>query len=243
MTRALALRNDFSAAELRKLAAKAKDASVSRRLLAIAAAYDGLSRAEAARMGGMDRQTLRDWVHRFNAAGPDGLSDRWGEGPEPKLSTAQRLELAKLVEAGPDVERGALVRWRCSDLKDEIVARFGVVYSIRSVSRVLAELGFAHVSARPRHPRQDGETVEAYKKLLCHAGGPHSSLAQGQTRRDLVSGRSQDWTEELTGTSMGAQRHQTPSAQGPALRQCLSVRRHLPSPGQGCRPDHARCQH
>jgi len=164
MTRAVALRSDYSGNQLRKRAAKTRNASVSRRLLAIAAVYDGLSRAEAARMGGMDRQTLRDWVYRFNAEGPDGLHDRWGHGPEPKLSTAQRQELATLVGAGPDVERGALVRWRCSDLKDETAARSGVVYSTRSVSRILGELGFAHVSARPRHPRQDGETVEAYKK-------------------------------------------------------------------------------
>src|SRR5215210_290940 len=164
MTRAVALRSDYSGNQLRQLATKAKDASVSRRLLAIAAACDGLSRAEAARMGGMDRQTLRDWVHRFNAEGSDGLHDRWGQGPEPKLSTAQRQDLAKLVEAGPDAARSALVRWRCSDLKNEIAARFDVAYSTRSVSRILGELGFAHVSARPRHRRQDGETVEAYKK-------------------------------------------------------------------------------
>ena len=160
----IALRSDYTAIEVRKLAAKSKDANRSRRLLSIAAIYDGMNRAAAARIGGMDRQTLRDWVHRFNADGPEGLFDQWTDGPEAKLSPAQKAELAAVVEAGPDLDADGVVRWRRADLKTVIETRFGVAYSLRSVSRLLEELGFSHISARPRHPAQDPETVQAFKK-------------------------------------------------------------------------------
>jgi transposase len=164
MTRAIALRDDYDASSVRRLAAKSKDAKQSRRLLAIAGIYDGMTRTEAAKIGGMDRQTLRDWVHRFNQLGPEGLIDRRYDGPEPKLSSAQKAELARLVEAGPDLAKDGVVRWRGSDLKAVIEARFGVVYTPRSVSRILHELGFAHLSARPRHPAQDQTSIAAFKK-------------------------------------------------------------------------------
>ena len=164
MTRAIALRGDYTASEVRRLAAKSRDGKQSRRLLAIAASYDGMSRADAARIGGMDRQTLRDWVHRFNEHGPEGLLDRCYEGPPPKLSSAQKAELASLVEAGPDLARDGIVRWRASDLKAVIEDRYGVVYTERSVSRILHQLGFSHISARPRHPAQDPAAVQAFKK-------------------------------------------------------------------------------
>lgn len=164
MTRAIGLRDDYTAGELRKLAAKVKDANQSRRLLSIAAVYDGMSRADAAKIGGMDRQTLRDWVHRFNAEGPDGLRDHWYEGPPRKLAQAHRDTLAAIVEAGPELARDGVVRWRRADLKALIAQRFGVDYSLRSVSRLLDELGFAHMSARPRHPAQDEAVIQAFKK-------------------------------------------------------------------------------
>jgi transposase len=97
------LRGDFSAAEVRSLASRAKEVRQSRRLLSIAAVYDGMSREDAARIGGMDRQTLRDWVHHFNASGPDGLRDGRTGGPACKLSAAQLAELAAIVEAGPEL--------------------------------------------------------------------------------------------------------------------------------------------
>jgi transposase len=164
MTRAIGLRDDYTASEVRRLAAKSKDANQSRRLLAIAGIYDGMNRAAAAKIGGMDRQTLRDWVHRFNELGPDGLIDRRHEGPAPKLSSVQKAELARIVEAGPDLILDGVVRWRRSDLKSVIETRFGVSYTERSVSRILHELGFAHLSARPRHPAQDREAIQAFKK-------------------------------------------------------------------------------
>src|SRR6202011_5374756 len=102
MSGAVNLREDFSAEELRALAKRSRDANQSRRLLSLAAIRDGMDRGEAAKIGGMDGQTLRDWVHRFNAAGPDGLFDNWTDGPTPRLSPEQLDELAKIVERGPD---------------------------------------------------------------------------------------------------------------------------------------------
>jgi len=101
MASAVNLREDYSAAELRRLATTTRNASQSRRLLSLAAVLEGMNRTDAARIGGMDRQTLRDWVHRFNAHGPDGLRNSWSKGPEPRLSAEQRAEVAQLVEANP----------------------------------------------------------------------------------------------------------------------------------------------
>jgi len=164
MGSAIEMRADYSAAELRRLAKGSKDSKQSRRLLSLAAVLDGMGRKEAARVGGMDRQTLRDWVHRFNETGPDGLMDAWNGGPQPRLSPAQKAELAGIVETGPDPAFDGVVRWRRVDLQKVIKQHFGVDYHERYVGTLLKELGFSHISARPRHPGQDGEIVEAYKK-------------------------------------------------------------------------------
>jgi len=164
MPSAVKIRTDFSAHELRHLAKRSKDNNQSRRLLSLAAVLDGLNRTDAARMGGMDRQTLRDWVHRFNEGGPDGLLDNWAGGHEPRLSVEQRAELAVIIDAGPDREADGVVRWRRIDLQRVIKERFGVDYHERYVGTLLKKLGFSHVSARPRHPGQDREIIEAFKK-------------------------------------------------------------------------------
>ena len=164
MASAVGLRDDYSAAELRRLAAAARNAHQSRRLLSLAAVLDGMNRTQAARIGGMDRQTLRDWVHRFNAHGPEGLVDTWSKGPEPRLSKEQRAEIAQLVETGPDRAVHGVVRWRRIDLQRVILERFGVAYHERTIGKLLKALGFSHVSARPRHPAQDARTIEAFKK-------------------------------------------------------------------------------
>jgi transposase len=165
MPSAVALRTDFSASELRRLAKRSRNNNQSRRLLSLAAVVDGMSRADAARIGGMDRQTLRDWVHRFNQAGPDGLLDAWTSGPTPRLSSDQKAELAALVDAGPERQADGVVRWRRIDLKWVIKERFGVDYHERHVGTLLKKLGFSHISARPRHPGQDAETIAAFKKI------------------------------------------------------------------------------
>ena len=112
MPSAVKLRTDFSAAALRRMAKRSKDNNQSRRLLSLAAVLDGMNRTDAARIGGMDRQTLRDWVHRFNEAGPDGLLDHWAGGPDPRLTAEHKAELAAIVAAGPNRHVAGGVRWR-----------------------------------------------------------------------------------------------------------------------------------
>jgi len=164
MADAVRLRTDYSAAELRRLASSSRHANQSRRLLSLAAVVDGMNRAEAARIGGMDRQTLRDWVHRFNAHGPEGLKDNWANGSVPRLSPEQQAEFAELVESGPDRAVHGVVRWRRVDLQRVVAERFGVEYHERTIGKLLKRLGFSHVSSRPRHPGQDARTIEAFKK-------------------------------------------------------------------------------
>jgi len=164
MAAAVELKGDRSSEEFRQLAAKAKDANQARRLLALAAIRDGKTRAAAARIGGMDRQTLRDWVHAINTKGPDGLINRKAPGRKPKLTAEQRDEVREIVETGPDPEVDGVVRWRCVDLRGVIKKRFGVDLDEVSIGRLLKALGFTHVSARPRHPEQDREAIETFKK-------------------------------------------------------------------------------
>ena len=166
MSAAIGLRQDFEADGLRRLAAAAKDADQARRLLALAAVYDGMNREEAARIGGMDRQTLRDWVHRYNDLGLPGLSDRVPPGCKPRLSPEQEAEVAKMVREGPTLSEHGVVRWRRVDLSRAIEARFGVRLAERSVGDVLRRLGFRRLSARPRHPGHDAAAQEAHKKNL-----------------------------------------------------------------------------
>jgi transposase len=161
---AVKIRTDYTAVELRLLAKGAEDVDQSRRLLSLAAAVEGMSRQDAARIGGMDRQTLRDWVHRFNEQGPEGLKNARHDGPAPRLSQDQQAELAALVEVGPDPAADGVVRWRRVDLQRVIEDRFGIHYHERSVGKILKKLGFSHVSARPRHPGQDAAVMEAFKK-------------------------------------------------------------------------------
>ena len=144
---AIPLRTDYDGAWVRAWARLAGEAQQVRRLLAIAAVYDGLDRATAARLGGMDRQTLRDWVHRFNEEGPEGLVDRKAPGAARRLRACEEAELAALVEAGPELDRDGVVRWRCVDLKALIRQRWGVDYHERTIGKLLARLGFSHISA------------------------------------------------------------------------------------------------
>jgi transposase len=172
MPKVVAIKPGFTPIALRRLAAASKDANQSRRLLSIAAVLDGMSRAEAAKVGGMDRQTLRDWVHRFNEHDPEGLGNDWRRDRPRRLSEAQQAELAEIVETGPDRIVHGVVRWRRVDLQLVIAERFGVAYHERTIGKLLKHLGFSHVSARPRHPRQDGGTIAAFKKKLSpHARG------------------------------------------------------------------------
>jgi len=157
-------RTELSADALRAAARGTKDSFQARRLLALALVLDGASRTAAARAAGMDRQTLRDWVHRYNAEGIGGLCDRPRSGRPSQLCEAELTELSDLVEAGPDMAVHGVVRWRCVDLQGEIKARFGVAFSERHVGRLLKRLDFTRLSVRPRHPKADEAAQQAFKK-------------------------------------------------------------------------------
>ncbi|WGS17274.1 IS630 family transposase [Bradyrhizobium sp. ISRA463] len=157
-------RLDLTAGELRKAARREKNSTVARRILALALVLEGADRKKAAESCGMDRQTLRDWVHRYNAEGLAGLRSRKPTGPRSRLTTEQQAELAALVEAGPDPEQHGVVRWRRVDLRDALERRFGVKLHERSVGKVLAKLGYRRLSVRPRHPQADEAAQEAFSK-------------------------------------------------------------------------------
>lgn len=141
MGRAIAITNqDHTAEELRHLAARHKDAQVVRRLLVLALILDGTCRTEAARQTGMDRQTLCDWVHRYNAAGVVGLTSRVAPGPVPKLSETQMAALKALVIEGPDPETDGVVRWRCVDLRAQVARRFSVDVHERTLGKWLRQM-------------------------------------------------------------------------------------------------------
>jgi transposase len=157
-------RMEFSAEELRRKAGRVRDANQSRRLLALASILEGASRDAAARNAGMERQTLRDWVHRYNAEGVDGLLDRPRSGREPRLNEDQLAEFDKIVETPPNPVADGVVRWRCADLKAQIAKRFSVELSERSVGRILNERGFRKLTARPKHPEVNTAAQEAFRQ-------------------------------------------------------------------------------
>jgi len=156
-------RTEHTAADLRWLAGQSGDAAVTRRLLALALVLDGCKRADAARLSGMDRQALRDRVHRYNADGVAGLADRHGGGAARRLSAEQEAEVAGWVRAGPDLAKDKVVRWRRLDIQARIAKLFGVALHERSMgksdealaSSMLDRLGFSHISTRPQHPKAD----------------------------------------------------------------------------------------
>ena len=166
MGHAIPVQTDYTAGEVRRFAQRAKDAAQARRLLAIAAVLDGASREAAAKVGGMDRQTLRDWVIRFNQQGPDGLINKCSPGAPGKLSKEHKAFLARLVEDGPIPAIHGVVRWRACDLIMILHEEFGLSVSDDTVYRALKELGFSHVSARPKAYKQDADAVEAFKKTF-----------------------------------------------------------------------------
>lgn len=158
------LRADFDATMVRAAARKSKDGAQARRLLALAAIYEGASRTEAARIGGVTLQIVRDWVLKFNAAGPDGLIDRKAPGQPSRLSTAHRAALVEMVERGPIPAVHGVVRWRIIDLAQWLWDEFSVSVSRPTLSRELRALGYRKLSARPKHHAQDPGAIEAFKR-------------------------------------------------------------------------------
>ena len=157
-------RTEHSASDLRREAAATSDAAAARRMLAIALVLEGQARGAAARICGMDRQTLRDWVHRYNAEGLAGLKNRQASGRPCRLTAGQKAELAALVEKGPDAEKDGVVRWRCADLKRWIEEKFGIKLHERTVGKQLKALGYVRLSVRPQHPKSDPQAQETFKK-------------------------------------------------------------------------------
>jgi transposase len=173
------LRSDFDALRLRAIARKSKDADQARRLLALAAIYDGATRTEAARIGGVTVQIVRDWVVRFNADGPDGLINRKAPGQPSKLQDEQRAVLMIMIENGPIPAVHGVVRWRLVDLCQWIWEEFRISVAKQTLSRELRAMGYRKLSARPRHHAQADGAIEDFKK--------HSRRAWRQSRRTRAS--------------------------------------------------------
>jgi putative transposase len=160
-------RLDLSAADLREAATRTQDAKASRRMLALALVLDGWSRETAAEACAMERQTLRDWVHRYNESGLEGLADQpRRNGPRPRLSAEQQAKVAEWVEQGPDLERDGVVRWRCVDLQQRIMQEFAVPLHERTVGKLLHKLSFRRLSVRPRHPQSVSEEQAVFRAAL-----------------------------------------------------------------------------
>lgn len=169
---ALTIRSDLTSEELRRLARGETDSRICRRLLAIAMALDGLSREDAARQAGMDRQTLRDWIVRYNAEGVDGLRDRLRPGRPPLLAGALEAELAGLIAAGPDVERDGVVEYRVRHIRELALRHFGADYSRTGMQDRLHRMKLSFLTPRPIHPKTDTPAQEAFKKTSPTASPP-----------------------------------------------------------------------
>ena len=181
MVSAVRLRTDYSADKLRSLARNSGDAGQTRRLLALAEIYEGGSRGDAARVGGVGAQIIRDWVLRFNAEGADGLIDRKPPGTSPILGAAHRKALVEIVERGPLPAVHGVVRWRLVDLTQWFWEEFRLSVSRQTLGRELHALGFVKLSARPRHHAQDPAAATDFKKsspLKWRKSGPSSRLEQ-----------------------------------------------------------------
>ncbi len=157
-------RKDLTPAQLRSVASKTSNARAARRMLALALVLEGVDRETAAESCGMERQTLRDWVHRYNAEGLAGLFNRRSPGRPPRLSAEHKAALAAQVDKGPDPEIDGVVRWRRVDLKRWIETQFGVVMHERTVGKQLTALGYRRLSVRPQHPKSDPAAQQAFKK-------------------------------------------------------------------------------
>src|SRR6476619_8438759 len=182
MGQAIAMKSGYTSGEVRGFAKRAKDGAQARRLLAIAAVLDGASREEAATIGGMDRQTLRDWVIRFNEQGPEGLVNKPSPGAPGKLTDEHKAYLARLIEEGPIPAIHGVVRWRACDLIMQLHEKFGISVSDDTIYRALKELGFSHVSARPKAYKQDAEAMDAFKKTFLRAS-PKSARSSHRAHR------------------------------------------------------------
>ena len=228
MGQAIAVRKDYTSGKLRRLAQRTKNAAQTCRLLAIAAVFDGASREEAAKIGGMDRQTLRDWVIRFNEQGPDGLINIPSPGAPAKLDETHKAFLARIVEDGPIPAIHGVVRWRACDLIMQLHEEFGLSVSDDTIYRALKDLGFSHVSARPKAYKQDTEAMDTFKKLRRTRGGSARGAPTRHTGRGVVPRRDAGRTEEQAHISLGQEGLAATGHSRSTYPIDLSVRRGLP---------------
>ena len=159
------LRSDFDALQLHMIARETKNGPQARRLLALAAVYDGATRTEAAIIGGVTLQIVRDWIMKFNAHGPGGLIDKKAPGQPSRLKDTHRVALAKMIDEGPIPAVHGVVRWRLIDLCQWIFEEFRITISVQTLSRELRTMGFCKLSARPRHHAQVDGAIEDFKKV------------------------------------------------------------------------------
>ena len=165
MSAAIAItRKDHDAAELRRRVLRVRDPDQARRMLAMAMVLEGASRLDAARQAGMDRQTPRDWVLRYNAGGIGALASRKPPGSAPKLTQAEMDELRELVVKGPDPKVRKVIRWRCLDPRAEVKRRFSVTVAERTIAKWLRKMRLTRLQARPFHPKRDAAAQEAFKR-------------------------------------------------------------------------------
>ena len=162
----IALRGDYDAVRLRSIARKTKDAPQARRLLSLAAIYDGATRTEAAKIGNVTLQIIRDWVVKFNADGPGGLVNRKAPGQPSRLNAEQRAVIVKMIESGPIPAAHGVVRWRLVDLCQWIWEEFRIVIAKQTLSRELRAMGYRKLSARPRHHAQTEGAIADFKKRM-----------------------------------------------------------------------------
>ena len=202
------LRVDFEAVQLRGLARKTKDGPQARRLLALAAIYDGAKRTEAAKIGGVGLQIIRDWVLRFNARGPDGLLDGKSPGQPSRLNDAQRQAIGLMIENGPIPAVHGVVRWRLVDLAQWIFEEFRITIAKQTLSRELRAMGYRKLSARPRHHAQAEGVVGILKKLPRVPGNNRARESDRQRQdRNMVLRRGAYRPEEQDHPPVGEARH------------------------------------
>ena len=221
------LRSDFDTVALRAIARRSKDGPQARRLLALAAIYEGGTRTEAARIGGVTLQIVRDWVVKFNAHGPEGLIDRKPPGQPSRLTDAHRTALMALIDEGPIPSVHGVVRWRLVDLIAWLWEEFHVTISKQALSREVRALGYRKLSARPRHHAKSEVEVSALKNLPRPSGDDHRERRR-QANRDLVFRRGAGRAKEQDHPPLGEAGHAAICAEGPAHVLRLHLRSDLP---------------
>ena len=239
----IALRADFDAADLRTAARQTKDAAQARRLLALAAIYDGGSRTEAARIGGVTLQIVRDWVLRFNAEGPAGLIDRKAPGQPPRLSDSIARRCRRRSRRRRSLLSHGVVRWRLVDLRQWLWEEFRVIGGRQTLGRELRAMGYAKLSARPRHYAQDPEAADQFKKAFRRRSRRSERVFRRHACRALVPGRGAGRAEEQDHPPLGPSRNAALCAPRPANEVGLHLRRDLPGRRQGRRPRDALLRH